>query len=652
MRTTSAQKVKEAKESTIVSNTDKATKELNKTKEQFLVTSYYSIDQILLSGRVLFGDPLTTYCNKIVQELLKNKKDLAKQITVYTLKSSSVNAFSTNQGVIFVNVGLLARLKSEAELAFILSHEIAHFELKHALNGYLEEYEIKKRKGKYSRKTFDEKMDLISKFSQKDEFEADSLGSILFSSSSYNTSAIKSAFDMLLYADFPFGNKPFDKAFFNTENFIIPSIYFKDSISKISVTENYDDKYTTHPNIDRRKSQIQTIFKQNPEYVHTEYSLFVQPESTFETMRELARFEGVNLNILRRSYIDAIYESFLLLEKHPNNTFLWNAIVKSLYGLCKYKDADESHRVIRSSNTVEGESQQLHYLMRMLDKKQLNVLAIKFIEKVNAQHVSVINLNTFKSDLIRELVLVNRLKLEDFKTDSTALNTSTTATNNRNFYKQSFAHELNDEKFKAMFQKYYQELQEIKDFEKLPIAEKLAKEKADALKIKKEGPRLFIKNAILLEPEYIVATTAEVKYSSSDKLKDHLIASIKATALKHGIRLNFISSEDIIKGNTQNYNELANLNTWMQEKYSHGDIEILSLYGDQVTESIEKYDTDIIASIKFYYNESTDKCYYDISFYSIESEKMFYSKSDEINHIVQNEELDGILNDVFEFIKR
>jgi len=50
------------------------------------------------------------------------------------LETSSVNAFATPGGNVFVTRGLLAQVKSESELAGILAHEIAHVALKHHLN--------------------------------------------------------------------------------------------------------------------------------------------------------------------------------------------------------------------------------------------------------------------------------------------------------------------------------------------------------------------------------------------------------------------------------------------------------------------------------------------------------------------------------------
>lgn len=49
------------------------------------------------------------------------------------LESPEINAFALPGGRVFVTTGMLAFLRSEAELAFILGHEIAHVDQRHAI---------------------------------------------------------------------------------------------------------------------------------------------------------------------------------------------------------------------------------------------------------------------------------------------------------------------------------------------------------------------------------------------------------------------------------------------------------------------------------------------------------------------------------------
>lgn len=55
------------------------------------------------------------------------------KIQFYVLKDSTVNAMAFPNGNIYINVGLLARLHNEAQLAHVLSHEVAHVVQRHSL---------------------------------------------------------------------------------------------------------------------------------------------------------------------------------------------------------------------------------------------------------------------------------------------------------------------------------------------------------------------------------------------------------------------------------------------------------------------------------------------------------------------------------------
>ncbi|MEE4277222.1 MAG: M48 family metalloprotease [Halieaceae bacterium] len=79
-----------------------------------------------------YDDPeLQAYVNKIGQRLaaVSDMPDLEFTFTV--LDAPEINAFATPGGYIYVNRGLLAYLNSEAELAGVIGHEIAHVTARH-----------------------------------------------------------------------------------------------------------------------------------------------------------------------------------------------------------------------------------------------------------------------------------------------------------------------------------------------------------------------------------------------------------------------------------------------------------------------------------------------------------------------------------------
>lgn len=86
-----------------------------------------------------------TYDNQAANNYLQSVMDRVQPgfkgaIKVRIAKSPQLNAFALPNGVVFFNLGLLARLENEAQLATVLAHESAHFILKH---GYKQRQSLK-----------------------------------------------------------------------------------------------------------------------------------------------------------------------------------------------------------------------------------------------------------------------------------------------------------------------------------------------------------------------------------------------------------------------------------------------------------------------------------------------------------------------------
>lgn len=62
--------------------------------------------------------------------------ELCPDIRVYVLRSPYFNAFMAPNGMMVVFTGLLLRVSSEAELAFVLAHEVGHYQQQHSLKNW------------------------------------------------------------------------------------------------------------------------------------------------------------------------------------------------------------------------------------------------------------------------------------------------------------------------------------------------------------------------------------------------------------------------------------------------------------------------------------------------------------------------------------
>ena len=81
----------------------------------------------------LVEDPIVTeYINRVGQNVVLHS-DAKIPFTIKVIDSDEVNAFALPGGFFFVNKGLILAADSEAELAGVMSHEIAHVAARHAM---------------------------------------------------------------------------------------------------------------------------------------------------------------------------------------------------------------------------------------------------------------------------------------------------------------------------------------------------------------------------------------------------------------------------------------------------------------------------------------------------------------------------------------
>uniref|UniRef100_Q021Y2 Peptidase M48, Ste24p n=1 Tax=Solibacter usitatus (strain Ellin6076) TaxID=234267 RepID=Q021Y2_SOLUE len=103
--------------------------------------NFYSLEKEIALGKQLaqeverqakiIDDPIIAeYVNRVGQNLVRNS-DAKVPFTIKVLDSEEVNAFALPGGFFFVNSGLMLKAESEAELAGVMAHEIAHVAARH-----------------------------------------------------------------------------------------------------------------------------------------------------------------------------------------------------------------------------------------------------------------------------------------------------------------------------------------------------------------------------------------------------------------------------------------------------------------------------------------------------------------------------------------
>ena len=82
-------------------------------------------NQVESTSKMITDPEVTEYINRIGQNLVRNSDSLVP-FTIKVVDSDDINAFALPGGFFYVNTGLILAADSEAELAGVMAHEIAH----------------------------------------------------------------------------------------------------------------------------------------------------------------------------------------------------------------------------------------------------------------------------------------------------------------------------------------------------------------------------------------------------------------------------------------------------------------------------------------------------------------------------------------------
>jgi hypothetical protein len=100
--------------------------------EQGLWTAFEEAERELKASKLILRDEaLSAYLRQVLCRV--SPEGPCKAIRIYVVRDPRFNASMTANGMMLINSGLLLRIRSEAELAAILGHEVAHFERRHSL---------------------------------------------------------------------------------------------------------------------------------------------------------------------------------------------------------------------------------------------------------------------------------------------------------------------------------------------------------------------------------------------------------------------------------------------------------------------------------------------------------------------------------------
>jgi len=325
--------------------------------------------QELEKGNLIYGTLLNTYVDRVVDNLVGEDLVFRSKVHVYILRSAEVNAFATPQNEVFVNLGLLAQVSNESELAFVLAHELSHIALEHKYNSESYYRHLDKAEGLKQWLEFQNELRAYESAADRMAIEK------YYRQSSYSYAALSGVFDVLQYSDLPFSEVPFTREAVETPCFQFSDKCFLASVQPVTNRDDRLDTLNSHPNIVKRRTAASYLVSQ---LSNEGRSLFVQPESLFNEVRTLARFACIEVFLTNHEYDKAIYNTYVMKQNFPDNLFLEEAMASAWYGLSMHKAYSIGmDDVVQPYKDVEGEMQQVCYFISKLSRADLSVLALR-----------------------------------------------------------------------------------------------------------------------------------------------------------------------------------------------------------------------------------------------------------------------------------
>jgi len=189
-------------------NVGKATREIGQEEE---IAIGKDLAATLLGAAPLVNDPrMQRYVNNVGRWIASQSErpDLPWQFGV--LDAPQLNAFAVPGGTVFITRGLLERMRSEAELAGVLGHEIVHVVKKHHLKAIQKGAQTALAGEALSMATQQSRNSVVNDklisfgkemygrgLDKGDEFEADRLGVVLAARAGYDAYGLPSVLQTL-----------------------------------------------------------------------------------------------------------------------------------------------------------------------------------------------------------------------------------------------------------------------------------------------------------------------------------------------------------------------------------------------------------------------------------------------------------------------
>jgi Peptidase family M48 len=369
------------------------------TDNAVILDKYYIMTSQLKSGvkqgRFLKDYSIETLVNTTYKKLIDTNSLTCDPGNVLILRSALINAACIGEGTLLVNVGLLARLQNVSELAFVIAHELAHYEIDHVkkrifqaatenLDRKVVQVMKKGIKGKVNAADLEDLSSIIYKrgsFSREMEMEADSLGYVFFRNAGFDQNSSIALLDKLdsleqrspamkdkLFSPFRSAKYPFKQDWLSERL----SIYNRKATNTFFLI---NDSTKTHPDISIRKRKLINDFSPSDLINSTADSL-----QSLDNVALVSKFESVESAYLNKEFDLCLFYALSLKADFRTNKYLTTMISKVLLELFEARVSLTFYDYVPKRTVGYGEDFRLiNTFLHNLELKEMGEIAFHFL---------------------------------------------------------------------------------------------------------------------------------------------------------------------------------------------------------------------------------------------------------------------------------
>ena len=364
---------------------------------------YEMIKKKIDDREMITNEEVQQYLDRLVNELTsKNKGILPPGVRIHFSRSNWPNASSMGEGTIIFNIGLFNRLQNEAQAAFVIAHELAHYYLNHsnhAIQRYVEtvnssefQQQLKEiRNTQYGKNSAAEKLALNLSFgsrrhSRAFEKAADSMAIELMRPTLFDLNEALTTLALLDSVDkdkyqtelkleevFNFSEYPFKKKWLSSSE-----LSFADTKEEAAKKKKLEDSLKTHPDCAQRISVLAPKVQQ---YHSAEDRKFVVDENEFNKLKQQFDFEILEYEFESNEVSLCLYQTLQMLRYDQSNPYLMGMVGRCFNSMYKAQVAHELGKIVDLPNPrYDAEYNSLLRLIQNLRLPELGSIAYYYLK--------------------------------------------------------------------------------------------------------------------------------------------------------------------------------------------------------------------------------------------------------------------------------